>query len=621
MISAILVGKMDKYRLICCFCICANVLPMGISSSTIGNKALSFSCIGKLQQKGLFHMYKNVKFQPKKSTIYSLVGISLTAILLSGCSGNQSNKPSMASPSPKADSVQSTSTPQTENLIPKVDDQPSSVYYELFVRSFYDSDGDGIGDLKGITKKLDYLNDGNPETKNDLGIGGIWLMPINPSPSYHGYDVTDYRTINPDYGTIEDFQELITEAHKRGIKIIMDLVVNHTSKEHPWFVDSAKNTDSKYRDWYVWAEDQGRAANGASAAGGGNAWHPLLGSHYLGGFWEGMPDLNFDNDEVRTEMKDIGKFWLEQGVDGFRLDAAKHIYEDLLSDKNEAITAKNVAWWQEFRKAMNEVNPEAYIVGEVWENSAVTVGAYLDQAFDSSFNFGLAETLINSVKTEKDSGTAFTLERTYKLYSKVSDNHFTDAIFLTNHDQNRVMSQLNNNPNHAKMAAALLLTLPGNPFIYYGEEIGMLGVKPDEGIREPMRWMAADQGEGQTTWEVGSHNADAVNVDVESQLNDSSSLLERYRELIAIRNEVPALRDGGIRDFASGNIGVMAYERLTTQNQVLVVHNLTGEEQTIALHPNAEGFSYSKILKTIADHSTLTSDQLTLPPYSTAIVE
>jgi glycosidase len=566
-------------------------------------------------------MYKGATFKTKKITICSLVGISLTTLLLSGCTGNSINKTPVATPSPRAGSIQSTAAPQAGKVINKTDEQPSTVYYELFVRSFYDSDGDGIGDLKGITQKLDYLNDGNPETTTDLGIGGIWLMPINPSPSYHGYDVTDYRAINPEYGTIEDMQELITEAHKRGIKIIMDLVVNHTSKEHPWFVDSAKNSDSKYRDWYVWAEDQGRPANGASAAGGGNAWHSILGSHYLGGFWEGMPDLNFDNAEVRTEMKDIGKFWLEQGVDGFRLDAAKHIYEDLLSDKTEATTAKNVSWWQEFRKAMNEVNPEAYIVGEVWENSAVTVGAYLDQAFDSSFNFGLAETLVNSVKTEKDSGTAFTLERTYKLYSKISDNQFTDATFLTNHDQNRVMSQLDNNPNHAKMAAALLLTLPGNPFIYYGEEIGMLGVKPDEGLREPMRWSAADQGEGQTTWEAGRNNAGAINVDVESQLNDSGSMLERYRELIALRNEIPALRDGGIRDYASGNPGVMAYERLTTQDQVLVVHNLTGEEQTVVLQPNVEGFSYSKILKTIAVKSILNSDQLTLPPYSTAIVE
>ncbi|MEK4142885.1 alpha-amylase family glycosyl hydrolase [Paenibacillus sp. FSL L8-0333] len=558
----------------------------------------------------------------KKHTINGLLSLSLTAFLLSGCSGNNNNIPSSASPfpSPKANTVQDTTTPPAAKTI-TTDEQPSTVYYEIFVRSFYDSDGDGIGDLKGITKKLDYLNDGNPDTTDDLGIGGIWLMPINPSPSYHGYDVTDYRAINPDYGTIEDLQELVTEAHKRGIKVIMDLVVNHTSKEHPWFVDSAKNKDSKYRDWYIWAEDQGRPANGASAAGSGNAWHSLLGSHYLGGFWEGMPDLNFDHTEVRNEMKDIGKFWLEQGVDGFRLDAAKHIYEDLLTDKSQTTTHKNVSWWQDFRKAMNEVNPQAYIVGEVWENSAVTVGAYLDQAFDSSFNFGLAETLINSVKTEKDSGTAFTLERTYNLYSKISESHFTDAIFLTNHDQNRVMSQLDGNLDHAKMAAALLLTLPGNPFIYYGEEIGMLGVKPDEGIREPMRWMTADQGEGQTTWEVGSNNADDVSINVESQTNDSSSLLKRYRELIALRNEVPALRDGGIRDYTSGNIGVMAYERITTKDQVLVVHNLTGDEQIITLHPNVEGISYTKIQKTTADKVTLNSDQLTLPPYSTVIVK
>ncbi|OMD85590.1 alpha-amylase [Paenibacillus odorifer] len=558
----------------------------------------------------------------KKHTINGLLTLSLTAVLLSGCSGNNNNIPSSASPSPspKANTAQNTTTPPAAKTI-TTDEQPSTVYYEIFVRSFYDSDGDGIGDLKGITKKLDYLNDGNPDTTDDLGIGGIWLMPINPSPSYHGYDVTDYRAINPDYGTIEDLQELVTEAHKRGIKVIMDLVVNHTSKEHPWFVDSAKNKDSKYRDWYIWAEDQGRPANGASAAGSGSAWHSLLGSHYLGGFWEGMPDLNFDHTEVRNEMKDIGKFWLEQGVDGFRLDAAKHIYEDLLSDKSQATTNKNVSWWQDFRKAMNEVNPQAYIVGEVWENSAVTVGAYLDQAFDSSFNFGLAETLINSVKTEKDSGTAFTLERTYNLYSKISDSHFTDAIFLTNHDQNRVMSQLDSNLDHAKMAAALLLTLPGNPFIYYGEEIGMLGVKPDEGIREPMRWMTADQVEGQTTWEVGSNNADDVSINVESQTNDSSSLLKRYRELIALRNEVPALRDGGIRDYTSGNAGVMAYERITTEDQVLVVHNLTGDEQIITLHPNAEGISYTKIQKTTADKVTLNSDQLTLPPYSTVIVD
>ena len=563
--------------------------------------------------------------QRRNNTLKCILGFTLIIVFLAGCSAKNGNNSSTTAPEAQALATQSIATPKpTVNTTilsgSLADEQPSTVFYEIFVRSFYDSDGDGIGDLKGVTEKLDYLNDGNPETKDDLGVGGIWLMPINPSPSYHGYDVTDYLSINPEYGTMEDLQTLISEAHKRGIKIIMDLVVNHTSSEHPWFVDSAKDSDGKYRDWYIWAEDQGRPASGASAAGSGAVWHSLQASHYLGAFWDGMPDLNFDSLEVRSEMKNIGKFWLEQGVDGFRLDAAKHIYEDLLSDKSEATTAKNVAWWQEFRKSMNEVNPEAYIVGEVWENSAVTVGAYLDQAFNSSFNFGLAETLINSAKTEKDSGTAFTLERTYKLYSTISNNNFTDAIFLTNHDQNRVMSQVGNNPNHAKMAAAMLLTLPGNPFIYYGEEIGMLGVKPDEGIREPMRWMKEEQGRGQTTWEEGKNNINVIGSDVESQTNDNNSLLKRYRELISLRNDVIALRDGGIREYSSGNAGVMAYERLTVNEQVLVVHNLTSEDRTITLHPSVDGSMYSQILRTISGTTVLNTDQLTIPPYSTVIL-
>ncbi|UQZ37750.1 alpha-amylase [Paenibacillus sp. PK3_47] len=554
----------------------------------------------------------------------------LTATLLAGCSGTAGNSAGTGNHAAPA-SLQSpgTATPSSSpepsaaaavSADSSIDEQPSTVYYEIFVRSFYDSDGDGIGDLRGVTEKLDYLNDGDPDTRDDLGIGGIWLMPVNPSPSYHGYDVTDYRSIHPDYGTLQDMQELIREAHKRGIKVIMDLVVNHTSKQHPWFVESAKNPEGSYRNWYVWAEDQNRPASGVSSAGSGNPWHPLLGSHYMGAFWDGMPDLNFDEPAVRTEMKEIGKFWLEQGVDGFRLDAAKHIYEDLLSDKSEAVTSKNVAWWQEFRKAMSEVNPEAYIVGEVWENSAVSVGAYLDQAFDSGFNFGLADSLMNSAKSEKDSGTAFTLERTYKLFSQISGGTFTDATFLANHDQNRVMSVLDNHTDHAKMAAAMLLTLPGNPFIYYGEEIGMLGVKPDEGIREPMRWTGEPDAQGQTTWEKSVNNSGNAGGDVASQLGNNNSLLERYRQLISLRNELPALRDGDLRDYASGNSGVMTYERLTASQQVLVAHNLTGEPQVIELKPGTGDHNYTAVYKAISGEAGLAGSSLTLPPYTTVIL-
>ncbi|MGE7057116.1 alpha-amylase family glycosyl hydrolase, partial [Paenibacillus glucanolyticus] len=514
------------------------------------------------------------KRSTRKAVPLWLASFALAGGLLAGCSGGAT--PPQEEAMPKA--TQETKQPDIPAPAPqenKVDEQPSDVYYEIFVRSFYDSDGDGIGDLKGVIEKLDYLNDGNPDTSDDLGVTGIWLMPINPSPSYHGYDVTDYRSIHPDYGTLEDFKTLLAEADKRGIKIIMDLVVNHTSTEHPWFKESAADQASTIRDWYIWAEDQGKAPSGSSAAGSGSPWHEMNGAHYMGTFWGGMPDLNFDNPKVREEMKDIGKFWLELGVDGFRIDAAKHIYEDLMSDKGEATTAKNTAWWQEFRTSMNEVDPDAYIVGEIWDNSAAVIAPYLDNAFDSGFNFGLGESIVGAALNEKDNNLAFTLERMYGLFSQVSGGKFTDATFLTNHDMNRVMSQLNNDENHAKMAAGILLTMPGNPFIYYGEEIGMKGAKPDEQIREPMIWSNTGSDKGQTTWEPLKHNRGDAVQGVEQQMGDANSLLSRYRTLISWRNEMPALQNGTIESYASGNAQVMAYVRRTNDNQALVVHNLS----------------------------------------------
>ncbi|KOR76815.1 alpha-amylase family glycosyl hydrolase [Paenibacillus solani] len=546
--------------------------------------------------------------------------IALTGSLLAGCSGT-------ASPS---QGIKPTAAPETKHPEPKtpatmetteVDEQPSDVYYEIFVRSFYDSDGDGIGDLQGVIEKLDYLNDGDPNTTDDLGVTGIWLMPINPSPSYHGYDVTDYRSIHPDYGTLDDFKRLLAEADKRGIKIIMDLVVNHTSTEHDWFKQAASDKASATRDWYIWAEDQGKTPSGVSAAGSGSPWHELNGAHYMGTFWGGMPDLNFDNPKVREEMKDIGKFWLELGVDGFRIDAAKHIYEDLMSDKGEETTAKNTAWWQEFRASMNEVNPDAYIVGEIWDNSAAVIAPYLNNAFDSGFNFSLGESIIGAAMNEKDNNLAFTLERTYGLYSQVSGGKFTDAAFLTNHDMNRVMSQLKDDGNHAKMAAGILLTMPGNPFIYYGEEIGMKGAKPDEQIREPMIWSNTGNEKGQTTWEPLKHNRGDQVLGVEQQTDDEDSLLSRYRTLIRWRNEMPALNRGTIKSYSSGNQQVMAYIRHTNDSSTLVVHNLSGTEQTVDLAAKNGSAEFHTLSKTTDNHAALNGSSLKLPPYTTVILE
>nr|WP_245742682.1 alpha-amylase family glycosyl hydrolase [Fontibacillus panacisegetis] len=548
-------------------------------------------------------------------------------LLLSGCTSgpnsqnvNNSNETTPENVASLSINENASKTNATNNS--SLDTQPSSgVFYEIFVRSFYDSDGDGIGDFKGLTQKLDYLNDGNPNTTEDLGIGGIWLMPINPSPSYHGYDVTDYRSINPEYGTMDDFKKFLDEAHKRGIKVVMDLVVNHSSSEHPWFIEASENKDSKYRDYYTWAEDQNITVGGSSAAGSGNPWHVLNGSHYLGTFSPVMPDMNFDNPKVRDEFKDIGRYWLDLGLDGFRLDAAKHIYENLFTDKSQETTDKNVAWWQEFRKALHETHPDAYLVGEIWDNSATTIASYVNEAMDSGFNFGLSSIMIQSAKSETDSKPGFTLERTYTLYSKTSNGNFVDAPFLTNHDLVRIMTQLDGDTNHAKMAASLLLTLPGNPFIYYGDEIGMLGAKPDESIREPMQWYKGGSGEGQTTWELTTYNTGQPGSSVEEQTIDPDSLLSHYRMIISFRNTVPALKDGDIRNYSSGVKGVTTFVRLTEVQKVLVVHNLTGSEQIVELTDEPEKYSFKDILKTTNKEAKLEGSKLTIPAYSTTILE
>lgn len=497
--------------------------------------------------------------------------------------------------------------------------QQSNVYYEIFVRSFADSNGDGIGDFNGITAKLDYLNDGKPGEGDDLGVDGIWLMPINESPSYHGYDVTDYEKVNPEYGNLEDLKNLTEEAHKRGIKVIMDLVVNHTSSQHPWFLDSAAGKDSKHRNWYVWAEDQGRDTNGSSAAGASAAWHEKNGSHYLGIFWDGMPDLNFDEPEVRKEMIRIGKFWLDQGIDGFRVDAAKHIYEDLTTDKNKKSMNKNLAWWLEFREAMQQDKPDVYIIGEVWDTTA-RVGPYL-KTMDSAFNFDLAASLIGAAQNENASNLGFTLSRVHEFYNKSSDGKFVEAAFLSNHDQTRVMTALRNNLDHAKTAAAMLLTMPGNPFIYYGEELGMNGAKPDEKIREPFPWKRTPGAAEETTWEPATYRGDG-SVSVEAEDESPGSLLNRYRMLISWRQKDAALRSNVIGEYKVDNTSIMAYVRSAGEEKRLVLHNLSGKPQTVTVAPDKSNpVKYAEIAFTTDEAAELAKEQIMLPPYTTVVLK
>lgn len=441
------------------------------------------------------------------------------------------------------------------------------VFYQIFVRSFYDSDGDGVGDFNGIIEKLDYLNDGDPKTTTDLGISGIWLMPINPSPSYHGYDVTDYYDVNHDYGTMEDFNRLLEEAHARGIYVIMDLVLNHTSVQHEWFQEARDHPDLPRHDWYIWADEN----PGYKGPWGQDVWYPTVAGYYYAVFWSGMPDLNYTNPEVTAEMHNVAAFWLQDvGVDGFRLDAARHLIEDGQQQEN---TAATYAWWADFRAMYAPITPNALTVGEIWTTNRTVVKYLQGDGLDMAFNFDLASQVLENVNSGYGRGLRDAIRSSDSLFPPG-----TNATFLTNHDQNRVMDQFAGDENKARLAASVLLTTPGTPFIYYGEEIGMTGSKPDEKIRTPLAWSGEDSKAGFTTgypWE--SINRNYAQVNIATQSADPGSLLSHYRSLIQLRNQHVALRVGSYVPVDAGSSALLAFLRVSEQEVVLVLINLRGE--------------------------------------------
>lgn len=435
---------------------------------------------------------------------------------------------------------------------------PNCVCYEIFVRSFCDSNGDGIGDINGITSRLDYLK--------ELGIEAIWLTPFNPSPTYHKYDVTDYYAIDAEYGTLEDMRTLITEAHNRNIKIIMDLVINHCSSEHPWFKEACKSETNAMRNFFVWKKE-----NELSKKDQG--WHyvykdkkPVKGEKYYGFFWGGMPDLNFDNPNVRSEIIEIGKYWLgKMGMDGFRLDAAKWIFPP-------GREKDNYIWWQEFTAAMRTVKPDAFFLGEITDNAASTA-PYLQNALTSVFNFDLGFKIIPNLVVMNDSGIVQLLNDARAYYQKQAPN-FVDATFLTNHDQNRIGSDLQGDISKMKLAASVLLTLPGTPFIYYGEEIGMLGKKPDENIREPFLWDEKDKDDGQCSWIKAEYSVYGKVTPLKEQKGNQQSLYNHYKRLIQVRNHFTALRLGEAEISPLSDMKHIIYTMKFKDEKIIVVHNL-----------------------------------------------
>jgi glycosidase len=499
---------------------------------------------------------------------------------------------------------------------------PYGAKYEVFVMSFADGDGNGKGDFKGLTEKIDYFK--------DLGVNGLWLMPIMPSDTYHKYHVIDYKNIDPDFGTLDDFKKFVEEAHKRNIRIITDFVINHTGNNHPWFLEAQKGKDNPYRNYYVWAKKdsiRGQIFKKAKSYDSDNIrkWHPVKGdtlSEQYYGYFNGLcPDLNLDNPKVKEEIVDIAKFWLnEVKVDGFRLDAARHIFPDDRAEDNHA-------FWVWFKNEMEKIKPDVYLVGEVWSNSKV-VAPYL-KGLPSLFNFDLGYAITHVAATGKDTIHLVQQYKDIRDFYKSITTDYLDATFVKNHDQTRILTELKGDVNKAKMAAAILFTMPGTPYIYYGEEIGMLGDKlstyqdqfgPDAFVREPFVWDADKKDKTQTAWEEARYSTDKTVVPFAKQKDDPESLYNFYKNLIHYRNSSPALTYGDI-DGAGININeVVSFIRKHENSEVLVLHNVSDVEVTINLKENNSRFDKIDFDTKHGDVS-MQNGELKIPSYTTVILK
>ena len=381
--------------------------------------------------------------------------------------------------------------------------------YELFVRSFRDSNGDGIGDIQGIIESLDYLS--------EIFVDVIWLTPIFPSPSFHGYEVSDYYSVNPLYGDLDSLKALIDEIHKRGMKIILDLPLHHTSAQHRWFKER--------KNLYKWASES-TDINERRPWDGGFVWHPSSGGYYRGLFGPCAPDLNFENDETVSEALKIVKFWKDLGVDGFRFDAAKHIYDD---------HERNVSFWRRISRVAGKFN-----VAEVWDPPDVT--SMYSEAVGYTFNFHLYGSLVRSLKEGMPDHLFSALS---DLESSISENF----NFLSSHDTSRIASQI---PDERRrlMAFSILMTLPGIPVIYYGDELGVPGVYDPyfpENVMEPFPWHEPMCGEGQTRWKSLRYTMPHRGISYESQV-EKDGFFKNVRSWLRFRSENSWIDDSKIED-------------------------------------------------------------------------
>lgn len=502
---------------------------------------------------------------------------------------------------------------QLAPVVRSADTPSEGVYYCIFVRSFADSNGDGIGDFNGIAKKLDYLNDGNDLTTGDLGVTGIWLLPIYPSQTYHGYDVDDYYSTNPDYGTMDDFQNLVNECRKRGISVILDMTCNHSSVYNQWFIDS-RNPDDPHRTWYRWisADDPRYSIN--QQIWGHKVWNLYKGYYYAGLFGSSMPDYNLDDPALRQEFKNVMKFWLDKGVAGFRYDAASHVYNSAKTPAGTNSVEKGVAWWKEITSYDRSVRADAFTVGEVWEPTS-TRAQYI-AGLGSGFHFDMGTKIVDEIRSGNAGNNSFAngLQGEYERYAE-SNPDYIDAPFLSNHDQNRIAGLLRGQVPQLKLAAAMYVFTEGVPFIYYGEEIGMMGAKPDEQLRTPMMWNKPGRDKLQTTWESSRYNKNTLTV--AEQAKNPDSLLRFYKRIIRIKTAHPALYEGRFKAVNTGNEFVSSWVMECDTEKAFVLHNLSSNTVTVNL---PAGYNLPIVFTTYPGTAITSGGQLTIPPFCSAVL-
>ena len=499
---------------------------------------------------------------------------------------------------------------------------PNNLVYQIFVRAFADGDRDarGIGDLRGITARLDdYLNDGDPATDSDIEVGVLWLMPIFPSPSYHGYDVTDYRDINPDYGTLDDFRALVAAAHARGVRVILDVPFNHTSDRHPWFREALDNPSSPRRRFYSIEPDTAPPRSG---------WHVVTNAsgvrlRYLGIFSAQMPDLNVDNPDVRKEVEAIATFWLQLGADGFRLDAAKHMYGASLSQITEDDILRNNEWWRAFSHSVYRRFPNAILPGEVLgepemlRRHAWGLDGLLDEPFMNDTRAGLlrpGDGFMGRRRVFLEEARA--LNRTaYDPSLPFPDQPFEPYAFVASHDRNpRLASDLEKMKDEGmalsvdesyRLAMYTLLTASTHPVLYEGDEVMQRGWKwngnppsdreqpgdgsgiYDETLREPFPWFASGTGDGQTRWFAPRFDKPDDGVSREEQAK-SGGMLDLVRGLTNLRTRHPGLASGELGAILSDSADWLVFERVRGGERYLVLINRTG--RGLDYHFNAAWF-------------------------------